>query len=85
MTKPQPTYRKTISRLERKNNSVNGNPAYEVHFTDGASARTQSDAMVSYEIPNPEYEGVEVDVWTTPSGQIWDAVPVTGHPRSKGE
>ena len=45
-----------ILRLERKNNSVNGNPKYEVYYIDSngdfGHATTQSDAGFCYGITN---------------------------------
>lgn len=67
---------KIIDHLERLNNSVNGNPRYRVHFTDGTSALTQSDAAVSYGIGNPEFRGVPVEFKLSRAGRIWDATPV---------
>jgi hypothetical protein len=66
-------YIKTIQRLERLNNSVNGNPAWRVHFTDGESTRTSSDAQVSYALDNPEYRGVPVKFTLTKAGRITGA------------
>jgi hypothetical protein len=70
MSEPQPTTRRTIERLERRNTSHYGNPAWMVYFTDGSSARTQTDTGWSYEADNPEYRGATVDLWLTPSGRI---------------
>lgn len=50
--------------------SVNGNPAFRVAFTNGLVARTQSDAAISYELENPEYRDVPLDVEFTPAGRI---------------
>lgn len=68
---------KTIESLERLNNSVNGNPRYRVHFTDGTSALTQSDASLGYCIGNPEYRDVPLEVITTKAGRIYDLKPVS--------
>ena len=70
---PNMTLRK-IERLQRLNNSVNGNPRFRVHFTDGSSALTMSDAMYAYAIENPEYRG-DVEVTFTRSGSILDIRP----------
>lgn len=49
----------TILKLERKNNSVNGNPKYEVYFLDSDGnfdhATTKSDASFCYGITNGMY------------------------------
>lgn len=71
------TYVKTIDHLERLNNSANGNPTWLVHFTDGTSARTQSDAAVSYELDNPEFRDVPVEFKATAAGRIYGARPVS--------
>lgn len=62
---------KTISRIERLNSSVNGNPRFRFHFTDATSAITSSDAAIGYEIGNPGYrEGCTVAVEFTRAGRI---------------
>lgn len=58
-----------VDRLERLKNSVNGNPRYRVHFTDGSSAVTQSDAAFCYGIDNPDMRG-DVQVKFTRAGKI---------------
>jgi len=49
----------TIHKLERKNNSVNGNPKYEVYYSDENGnfdhATTKSDASFCYGITNGMY------------------------------
>jgi hypothetical protein len=69
-------YTKTIDRIERLSNSRNGNPAYRLHFTDGTSARTQSDASISYVVDGPEFRRGPVAFTTTKAGRIFDASPV---------
>ena len=70
MSKGMGTLRK-IERLERANNSVNGNPAWLVTFGDGETLRTSSDAAVGYEIGNQGYRpGCAVEVFTTRAGRI---------------
>jgi hypothetical protein len=66
----------TIESLERLNNSVNGNPRYRVHFVDGTSMLTQSDASIGYAIGNPEYQDVPLEVIATKAGRIYDLKPV---------
>ena len=68
-----------ISRLVRLANSVNGNPRYEVVFTDGTSARTAPDAMISYGIANSEYQGVPLVVTFNRAGHITQARPAGGN------
>lgn len=46
-----------ITRLKRLNNSVNGNPRYDVGFDNGATYRTSSDHSFVYGI-----EGMKDDV-----------------------
>jgi len=49
----------TIHKLERKNNSVNGNPKYEVYYSDENGnfdhATTKSDTSFCYGITNGMY------------------------------
>ncbi len=49
----------TILKFERKNNSVNGNPKFEVYYTDAdgnfGHATTKSDASFCYGITNGVY------------------------------
>jgi hypothetical protein len=68
---------RTIDRLTRLNNSVNGNPRYRVHFTDGSSALTTSDAMFCYSINNREMRDVPLVVTWTRAGRIAHLEPVT--------
>jgi len=69
-------YTKTIERLERLRSSTNGNPRYLIHFTDGTTAKTQSDSMVAYGLENRENIGVPVLVKATPAGMVWGVTPV---------
>lgn len=64
-----------IARLDRLTNSVNGNPRYRVHFTDGSSALTQSDAGFCYAINNPEFRDAPVLVEFTRAGRIAHIAP----------
>lgn len=59
-----------IESLERLTNSAYGNPRYRVHFTDGSSAVTQSDASFCYGLTNRENFGVPVRVTWTRAGRI---------------
>lgn len=70
------TYTATIESLTRLNSSVNGNPRFMIHFVDGATAKTQVDASIAYELENPENIGVPVKVTATPSGLVWDVEPI---------
>jgi hypothetical protein len=66
----EPTYSKVrIVALRRLNNSVNGNPRYDVAFSNGEMHTTSSDAGFCYGITNPEMKG-DVDVWLTKAGRI---------------
>lgn len=65
-----------IERLERLNNSTNGNPRYKVWFSGGGWAVTQSDAAISYEINNPEFRDTDVEITFTRAGRISFAKPV---------
>jgi len=41
-----------IDRLERMNSSVNGNPRFRVHFTNGIVSQTMVDDMLGLQIQN---------------------------------
>lgn len=69
--------RKTIERAESLNCSVNGNPRFLVHFTDGTSAVTMSDAAVNYDIDNLARLGDELEVTFTRAGRVSYARPVS--------
>lgn len=58
---------KTIERVERtRYMSRNGNPQYDVYFTDGTKARTQEDSGWAYEAPNRDNIGVPLECHFTP-------------------
>ena len=67
-----------IMKLERRNNSVNGNPKYEIYWLDSngylAHSTTQSDASFCYGITNDIYSEDKPQVWAditfTPAGRI---------------
>ena len=65
-----------IDYLDRLVNTVNGNPRFRVHFTDGSSALTQSDAAWTYGLTNRENTENDVEVTFTKSGRISDLRPV---------
>ena len=65
----------TITHIERLNNSVNGNPRFEITFSDGSTHRTQSDASISYSITNKEFRG-PINVWLSKRRTIEYATPV---------
>lgn len=70
MAKNDSTSVRTIDHLERLNNSANGNPRYRIHFTDGSSAITASDASFCYGIENREYRDVPLVIVWTRAGRI---------------
>ncbi len=41
-----------IDKLERMKSSVNGNPRFRVHFSNGLVSQTMVDAMLGYGIQN---------------------------------
>lgn len=62
-----------INFVTRLNSSVNGNPAYMVHFMDGSSARTKSDSSCAYDIQNlshSRYDGAKLEITCTKAGRI---------------
>lgn len=65
---------RTIAALKRLRNSPDGNPRYNVLFTDGTAVATKADAAVAYGIENPELAGpCEV---TLEHGQLVKLTPV---------
>lgn len=70
----------TITALERLQNSVNGNPAWKLTFEDGSFTRTQSDASISYSLPNPEFRDVPLIVSFTRAGRVWNLEPREEYP-----
>lgn len=72
-----PEFTGRIAWIERLNSSVNGNPRYRVSFVNGPVRKTQPDAGISYGLTNPEYQDVDLDVYTTPSGMIYDLRPAS--------
>jgi hypothetical protein len=64
-------HRKVIQSYERRNSSVNGNPRYRFHFTDGTTHDGMSDAGWAYAVGNPGMrEGSTVDIELTRAGNI---------------
>lgn len=62
---------RTISRIERLNNSVNGNPRFRFDFDDGTGANLQSDSSFGYEVNNPGFrEGDTVNVQFSRNGAV---------------
>lgn len=67
-----------IMKLERRNNSVNGNPKYEIYWLDENDylqhATTMSDAMFCYGMENDIYSLDKPQVWAditfTPAGRL---------------
>ncbi len=65
---------KTLTRVDRLNNSASGNPRFRLHFDDATSAITSSDAPVSY--GNVEsMVGKRVAITSTRAGRITDCEP----------
>ena len=67
------TYVKTglmIARITRLNSSRNGNPRFQVSFTDGTVAPTGVDCAIAYGIQNSEYRGVPLSVTFNSRGHI---------------
>jgi hypothetical protein len=68
--------RKRIVQLDRMRNSVNGNPRFRVHFSDGTSAPTSVDAGCAYGIENRENRENDVMVHFSGRGTIDYVKPV---------
>lgn len=68
----------TVHALHRLNNSVNGNPRYDIHTSDGVF-RTQSDAAFVYGIGNDGGPaGKRCVLSLTRAGRVWN-LQVTDH------
>lgn len=76
MSSREVTYTQTIDRLERLNLSVNGNPRFRIHFADGQTAITQTDAGFAYGLENRENIGVPVKVTATRAGRVTNVEPI---------
>lgn len=68
-------YVAVIDSITRLTNSRNGNPRFKIHFEDGQTTTTQSDASVSYEMTNHNYPG-RFRIKATPAGKVWGIEPV---------
>lgn len=60
----------TIESSKRLRNSRNGNPRFEITFTDGSTARTGSDSMSAFLVENNQYRGVPLAVEFDRAGHI---------------
>lgn len=67
MTKTQV---KRILTMKRLPNSVNGNPRWQVWFTDGDVRITQSDSPVGYDISDAQYKNSDVKITLSRYGRI---------------
>jgi hypothetical protein len=65
-----------IDWLDHLTSTTNGNPRFRVHFMDGLSALTQSDAAFTYGLTNRENLENDVEVTFTKAGRISDLRPV---------
>ena len=70
-----PAFTKTIANITRLRSSRNGNPRFEVEFTDGTAANTETDSQVGYVITD-RLIGATVDVEATKRGDIYNITPV---------
>lgn len=78
MNRNSTTYTRTIESLDRLRSSVNGNPRFLIHFTDGSTAKTAPDAACSYGIENRSNIGVPVTISAyRKSGNVWGIRPVS--------
>ena len=75
-TRKAVTYVATIDHLVRLTNSVNGNPRYRIHWTDGRTAVTSPNAGINVGIENSEYRNVPLEVTATPTGLVYGLDPV---------
>lgn len=61
---------RTIASVERARNTADGNPRFDVTFTDGTTARTAPDSQVGHYAENSEWIGVPLEVRTNEAGEI---------------
>lgn len=71
----------TFHGATRATNSVNGNPTWVLHTSEGAY-RTQSDASLGYSISNytggsDSLIGQQVEFTATSAGRVYDMKPAT--------
>ena len=68
-----------ITKLNRMNNSVNGNPKYGVEFDSGKLGITSSDHGFCYGLTNRENFNCDVRVTWTRSGRVSNIEPVSDY------
>lgn len=71
---------KQIDRLLALANSKDGNPRWEVVFSDGTTARTQVNAACAYGLGNPEYKAPNKVLVSFERGQITYVTPLASQP-----
>lgn len=76
MTQEPAMRRVWLHRAQRLNNSVNGNPRFDVTFVDEErlgewTYRTSSDSSCNYEVTNYLNSKELVDVWLTKAERVY--------------
>lgn len=66
---------KIIAKLKRLRNTLNGNPRWEVTFTDGTTLRTKANAEIASVIENREYHDTPLVVEINGRGTISNLTP----------
>jgi hypothetical protein len=66
--------RKTVKRVTRLRNTVNGNARYAIEFTDGTRLQTKADSAFVFGISN-DLEGREVEIQIDGRGCLTDLEP----------
>lgn len=66
---------KIIANLKRLRNTFNGNPRWEVTFTDGTVLRTKADSGIASVIENQEYRNTPLVVEISGRGTISNLTP----------
>lgn len=69
----------TISSIRRLHANRQGNPSFEVTFTDGRKARTGPNSMVAYTIQNSEYHNVPLLAGFDTAGRLVNVDHVNVH------
>lgn len=76
MSRKGSTIETDLFSATRQGCSVNGNPRFDLHTSDG-TFRTMSDASCSYDVDNitrtiPRGETIPVTLSLTPAGRVWN-------------
>jgi hypothetical protein len=63
----------TIASMRRLQNTMAGNPRYEIAFTNGITLQTAPDSSIAYAIDGDTFQGVLLQLELNTAGQIASA------------